>query len=210
MTRHQILSLIAFVLLGVIASYLLQNTRPLGRDAADSASAARIRQDKGSPEVVRGNGDLTVVMFTDYQCPSCRKADPALRRAVARDGNVRIVYKDWPIFGERSERAATVALAAHRQNIYTSVHQRLMKSLSLDDAALRNAVEGAGGDWEQLEADLHTHRRGIPDQLAVNRQDAFVLGLRGTPSYLIGPLIVEGALTEREFLRVFQEARSES
>ena len=210
MARRQFLSLIAFLLCGVIVSYLLQNSRPLGRDAGDSASAARILQDRGSPETVRGNGELTVVMFTDYQCPACRKADPALRRAVARDGNVRIVYKDWPIFGERSERAAMIALAAHRQDIYPSVHQRLMKSLSMDDAALRNAVEGAGGDWELLKADLLTHGQAIADQLAANRLDAFALGLRGTPGYLIGPVIVERALTEREFLRVFQKARSES
>ena len=210
MTRRQFLSLIALVLFGVVTSYLLQNSRSLGRDAADSVSAARILQDRGSPETVRGNGELTVVMFTDYQCPACRKADPALRRAVARDGNVRIVYRDWPIFGARSERAATIALAAHRQDIYPSVHQRLMKSMSMDDAALRDAVEEAGGNWEQLEADLLKHRRPIADQLAANSLDAFALGLRGTPGYLIGPLIVEGALTEREFLRVFQRARSES
>ena len=112
MTRRQFLSLIVLVLLGVTVSQFLQNSRPLGRDVSKSASAARILQDKSSPESVRGKGELKVVMFTDYQCPACRRADPALRRAVARDGNVRIVYKDWPIFGERSERAATIALAA--------------------------------------------------------------------------------------------------
>nr|WP_241233695.1 DsbA family protein [Altericroceibacterium xinjiangense] len=149
-------------------------------------------------------------MFTDYQCSACRKADPALRRAVARDGNVRVVYKDWPILGERSERAATVALAAHRQGIYPSVHRQLMKSPSLDDTALRNAVEGAGGDWEQVEADLLTHGPAIANQLAANRLDAFALVLQGTPSYLIGPLLVEGALTEREFLRAFEQARSDT
>jgi protein-disulfide isomerase len=193
MTHKQFLPLIALILLGVIVSYLLQEGRPLGRNAAGTASAAaRILQDRGSPEAVWGNGELTVVMFTDYQCPACRKADPALRRAVARDGNVRIIYRDWPIFGERSERAATVALAGHRQNIYPAVHQQLMRSMSSDDNALRDAVEGAGGDWGLLEADLLTHGGAIANQLAVNRLDAFALGLRGTPSYLIGPLIVEG------------------
>ncbi|WP_126174210.1 DsbA family protein [Altericroceibacterium xinjiangense] len=210
MTRRQLLPLVALILLSAIASYLLQNTRPLGRNAAESASAARILEDQGSPETVRGNGNLTVVMFTDYQCSACRKADPALRRAVARDGNVRVVYKDWPILGERSERAATVALAAHRQGIYPSVHRQLMKSPSLDDTALRNAVEGAGGDWEQVEADLLTHGPAIANQLAANRLDAFALVLQGTPSYLIGPLLVEGALTEREFLRAFEQARSDT
>lgn len=210
MTRRQFLSLIVLVLLGVTVSQFLQNSRPLGRDVSKSASAARILQDKSSPESVRGKGELKVVMFTDYQCPACRRADPALRRAVARDGNVRIVYKDWPIFGERSERAATIALAAHRQGIYLPLHQRLMTLSFMDETNLRNAVEEAGGDWELLTEDLLTHRQEIADQLAANRRDAFSLGLQGTPSYLIGPFIVEGALTEREFLRVFRQARSEN
>ena len=68
--------------------------------------------------------------------------------------------------------------------------------------------EEATGSY--LEADLLTHEPAIADHLAPNRRDAFSLGLPGTPGYLIGPLIVGGALTEREFLRVFEEARSES
>jgi protein-disulfide isomerase len=147
-------------------------------------------------------------MFTDYQCPSCRKADPALRAAITRDGNVRVIYRDWPVFGERSERAAKVALAAHRQGVYAALHRRLMTSPSLDDRALRIAVEDVGGKWEQLEADLLTDELGIADQLARTSSDASALGLAGTPGYLIGPLLVEGALTEREFLRAFAQARS--
>lgn len=208
MARWQLLLLIALVLLGVTASYVLQNSRPLGRDASRSGAAARILQDRGAPEALHGEGELTVVVFTDYQCPACRKAHPALRYAVARHGNVRIVYRDWPIFGDRSERAATVALAAHRQDIYPSVHDQLMNSPSLSDTALRDAVEGAGGDWKLLEADLRTHRRSIEDQLAANSLDAFALGFRGTPGYLIGPLLVEGALTEHQFLRVLERASS--
>jgi protein-disulfide isomerase len=165
-------------------------------------------EDRRSPQVASGEATLTLVMFTDYQCPTCRLADPALRAAIARDGNVRVIYRDWPIFGERSERAAKVALAANRQGIYPALHQRLMTSASLDDAALRAAVEQAGGNWAQVEADLLTHGAEISGQLAQNGSDAFALGLEGTPGYLVGPLLVEGALTEREFLRAFDQARS--
>jgi protein-disulfide isomerase len=198
----------ALVLLGAFASYLLKNTRTAGRNVGDSPIAARILQNQQSPQLVHGDGNLTVVMFTDYQCPACRRADPALRAAVARDGHVRVVYKDWPIFGERSVRAAKLALAAHRQGIYPALHHQLMKSPSLDEFALRDAVEGTGGNWEQIGSDLLTHRPAIEAQLTTNSRDAFALGLQGTPGYLIGPLLVEGALTEREFVRAFEQARS--
>lgn len=208
MAKRTLLPLVALVLLGVLAAYALRTFGALGQDVGASPSAVEMLEDRRSPQVVRGDGSLTVVMFTDYQCPSCRRADPALRAAIARDGNVRVIYRDWPIFGERSERAAKVALAAHRQGIYPALHRRLMTSASLDDAALRVAVEQAGGSWERVEADLLTHGTEISDQLAANGRDAFALGLDGTPGYLIGPLLVEGALTEREFLRAFGQARS--
>jgi len=208
MARRTLLPLLALILLGVLASYALRNSRTLGEHVGTSPTVVRILQDHQSPQEARGEGNLTVVMFTDYQCPSCRMADPALRAAIAHDGNVRLVYRDWPVFGERSERAAKVALAAHRQGVYAALHHRLMTSASLDDPALRIAVEEVGGNWEQLEADLLTDGPEIADQLARTSRDAFALGLAGTPGYLIGPLLVEGALTEREFLRAFDQARS--
>ena len=158
---------------------------------------------------MHGDANLTVVVFTDYECPACRTADPALQAAITRDGNVRVIYKDWPVFGERSEKAAKVALAAHRQGIYPVLHQQLMRSRSLDDGALRDAVEASGGNWRKVEGELVKHKELINNQLAANCRDAFALGLQGTPGYLIGPLLVEGALTEREFLRAFEQARSD-
>lgn len=210
MTRRQLVSLIAAIALGALASYFLQNTRSLGQFVGGSATATRIREDRGAPTAVVGDGSLTVVMFTDYQCPACRKADPALRRAVTRDGNVRLVYRDWPIFGEDSWRAARTALAAHRQGIYPSLHHELMEARSLDDVVVQAIVERIGGDWDRLQADMLIHDRDIQHQLTQNGQDAFALGLQGTPGYLIGPLLVRGALTESEFLRAFERARRQS
>ncbi|MGV3731449.1 MAG: DsbA family protein [Sphingopyxis sp.] len=207
MIRRELLILFGLVLVGAATSYLLQSTRPLGRYVGDNASAVQILTGKGSPEVLTGAADLTLVVFTDYQCPACRKADPAMRAAIAKDGNIRVVYKDWPIFGERSERAAEVALAARHQGIYAPVHHSLMRSRSFDDSALRQTIQEAGGSWRQLEADLARYRPSITNQLARNSQEAFSLGLQGTPGYLIGPFLIKGALTEDEFLRAFAQAR---
>jgi protein-disulfide isomerase len=180
----------------------------VGRSVSGSQAVADIQEGGGSPEIVLGKADLTVVILTDYQCPACRSGNLALGRAIRRDGNIRLVYKDWPLLGDRSTRAAKVALAARSQGIYPQVHDRLMAATSLDDAALRTAIIGAGGDWERLEAELMEDGLGISGQLAANRSDAFALGLQGTPGYLIGPILVEGAATEEEFLRAFRQARA--
>jgi protein-disulfide isomerase len=208
MTRLQLLSLFALILFGASVSYLLKDARPLGRAVEGSELAAHVLRDLEAPHAVYGDGGLTVVIFIDYQCSACRRGNIALRRAIARDGNLRVVYRDWPIFGERSERAARVALAAQRQGIYPLVHEELMAANALDEAALARAVRRAGGSWQQLEADLHAYEHAIAGQLAANARDAYALGLRGTPGYLVGPLLIEGAMTEREFVRAFNQGRS--
>jgi protein-disulfide isomerase len=208
MNGRHLLALVGLIVVGVAVSYLLQATRPIGQYAGHAGSVTQLLGDQRSPQVSAGTADLTLVVFSDYQCPACRKADTAMRAAIAEDGNVRIVYKDWPVFGKRSERAAEVALAARHQGIYPKVHHALMSSPSLLDAALREAVEDSGGDWRQLEADLAYHQLAIAHQLAQNGQEALSLGLEGTPGYLIGPYVIKGALTEREFLRAFAQART--
>ena len=201
-------SLACLALAGAGASYMLQVNRPIGRYVGHAAAAMQILSERSSPEVSHGDADLTLVVFTDYQCPACRKADLAMRRAMERDGNVRVAYKDWPIFGERSVRAAEVALAAERQGIYPSVHRALMRAPRTDDAATRDAVEEAGGSWKQIERDLVEYQPEIAGQLEKYRLHAFTLGLKGTPGYLVGPFLVEGAMSERDFLRAFLQARA--
>lgn len=207
LTRRTLVSLVLLALAGTAASYMLRTSQSIGRYVGNSPAAMRVLADSTSPEARHGAADLTVVAFTDYRCPVCRLADPAMRSAVARDGNIRLVYKDWPIFGAQSVRAAEVALAADRQGIYPSVHHALMR-MRVEEESMRHAVEQAGGSWQQLEADLVQHRPMIARQLDKNRLQAFTLGLEGTPAYLIGHVLVEGALSEREFLRAFAQARA--
>jgi protein-disulfide isomerase len=130
-----------------------------------------------------------------------------MKKALARDGRVRVVYKDWPILGPPSHRAARVAIASSFQGTYPEVHDRLMKSPSMDEAQLRAAVERSGGSWRRVQEDLVTRAGDIEEQITRNKQQAFSLGLGGTPGYLIGSILVRGGLDASEFTRVLREAR---
>ncbi len=205
--RREILQLFAVIAVAAALSWLLQTRRPVGEDVSNNALALDVRNDRFSPVEGQSAADLTLIVFTDYRCPACRAAHPAMKRAVAKDGQVRIVYKEWPIFGDASERAAKVAIASNFQNIYPLVHDRLMTGPADGDAALRAAVERSGGNWPKLQSDLTRNSAQIDAQLGRNRMQAFGLGLGGTPGYLIGPILVRGALNEGEFTRVFKQAR---
>jgi protein-disulfide isomerase len=210
-TRHRnrpVLALLIVILIGWAVTRLIERATPVGRDVAGDAAARGILRDPNAPHADVPDATLTMVVFTDYQCPACRATHPAMMAAVAADGHVRLAWRDWPIFGPLSERAARVAIAADRQGIYPAVHDALMTAPPpLDDAALRRAVADAGGDWTRIVADLRDHDAAINAQLIRNQRDAGRLGLPGTPSYLIGGRLVTGAIDAATFHAAFAEAR---
>lgn len=207
LNRKDILWLCAVIAIAALFSWLLRAQRPVGENVSDNPLALAVREDRTSPVEGGAAADITLIVFTDYRCPACRAAYPGMKRAVARDGKVRIVYKDWPVFGEVSERAAEVAIASDLQHIYPLVHDRLMTGPANSDDALKAAVERSGGNWHRLQSDLAINKANIAAQIGRVRMQAFQLRLGGTPGYLIGPILVRGALKEGEFRRAFKEAR---
>lgn len=207
-TRRDLIQLLIAVAIGYGISQLLTRAVPIGKDVSASAIAQEVVRDTRAPSAEVDNATLTFVVFTDYQCPACRHADPEMNAAVAKDGHIRIVYRDLPIFGVLSERAARVAIATDRQGIYSAVHRRLMaEARRPDEGVLEEAVRSAGGDWPRLQDDLRLHAAEIDAQIARNRADAFALGIRGTPGYLAGTRLVIGALDTAGFEKLFAEAR---
>ena len=77
----------------------------------------------------------------------------------------------------------------------------------LESAVLREVIERAGGRWDRIEQDLKDHAREIDAMMAQTAREAFALGVAGTPAFLIGPSLIEGALDRQEFLRAFRAAR---
>ena len=210
LSRNEMWQLGAIIAVAFLFTHLLRNHGSLGENVGNNSLALEVREDRSSPADDNPAADLTLIIFTDYRCPACRASYPAMKRAVARDGKVRIVYKDWPIFGDASQRAAEVAVASDSQHIYPLVHDRLMTGGVGNDDELRAAVEQSGGDWQLLQRYLVTNRTHISERIGRNGMQAFKLGLGGTPGYLIGPILVRGALNEEEFTRVFKQARQAS
>ena len=207
-TGREFFGLILLVLAGWTVSVVLRATAPLGRDVADNATARALLVDRTSPSREVPHPTLTLVEFTDYQCPACRADSQAVDSAVTTDGHVRVVFKDWPIFGPKSERAARVAIASSWQGIYPAVHKLLMTDRRpLDDRVMQDAVEAAGGDWQRLTSDMQRRGGEIDRQLQATGSDVLRLGIDGTPSYLIGTILVSGAQGEDKFRQAFAQAR---
>ena len=90
----------------------------LGEGFDDTLSRDAVLRDPEIPALGNPQGDLTVVEYFDYQCPYCKKLAPQIAQVVRDDGKIRLVLKDWPIFGAVSKSAAQLTLAAKYQNKY--------------------------------------------------------------------------------------------
>lgn len=206
--RRQMLQLVTLIAGGWAISSVLKRTAPIGRDVANPEALAAIFDDRGSPASGPPTASLRFAAFTDYRCPACRLAFPAMEEAILIDGDVRVIYKDWPIFGPPSERAAQVALASAEQGVYPAVHKQLMTdSRIISDGVLQDIVEKAGGDWKRVSAYLISHEVQVMAQLRANGEQALALGLAGTPGYVAGSVLVAGAIDKADFLRLFAHAR---
>jgi protein-disulfide isomerase len=206
MNRRDMLVLGGLVGAGGLATWALRAFRPLGTLLGPTPVVTAV---EGQPLPTGGNlgGRLSLTVFTDYNCPICRAAHPDMLAAVGADADVKLRYLDWPVFGADSEAAARAALGADFQGLYAPVHDALMRGGRADGAAAEQALAAAGGDVARLRATLAAEGPALEARLARHAFLAFSLGLAGTPSYLIGSLLVQGALDERAFARAFQNAR---
>ena len=130
-------------------------------------------------------GHVTVVEFFDYQCIHCKKMTPIMDNLVKKDSDLRVVYKEFPIFGKSSEFASRAALAAGMQGKYLKMHDALLnQEKRLDDKLVLSTAKSLGLDLKKLKKDIQS--KEVSDILDANRQLAEKLHLMGTPAFIIG------------------------
>lgn len=197
-------------LLGMGAAGLLLGLGTLrDRAFAQDLDQEMVLNDPASPVGGNPKGSLNIVTFFDYNCPFCRQASKPLGDVVRGDGDIRLVYKEWPILTDASRDGAVLALAAHRQGKYEIAHAALMAQEGrADPAAMRSVLEATDIDMTRLDADRAAHSKEINAQLDRNLAIAEALGLQGTPAYLVGPFLVASALDTAGFEQVIKDARA--
>ncbi len=177
--------------------------------AGDLLSRDSVLHDPAVPVAGNAEADFTIVEYFDYQCPFCRKVEPVLRQVIAQDGKIRLALRDWPIFGDVSRYAATMALAAQFQGKYAQAHDALIGAKTrLSEPVVRDLLQGAGIDVAKAIADLDAHRQEIDALLRRNDAQARAFGFLGTPGFIIGTFRVPGVLTADGFRQAIKDARA--
>jgi protein-disulfide isomerase len=198
----------AIALVTVLTAAIGALSIAFGEGANDILGRDAVLRDPEIPALGNPQGDLTVVEYFDYQCPYCKKLAPEIAQVVREDGKIRLVLKDWPIFGAISKSAAQLALAAKYQNKYQEAHDALIGATEkLSDTTIPQLLTKAGVDVEKAKQDLQAHQKTIEDLLFRNDDQAAAFGFEGTPSFIVGFFRVPGAVEMDVFKQIIADAR---
>lgn len=151
----------------------------------------------GAPVVGNPDGDVTIVAFTDYNCPHCRTAHDVLQKVLEEDGNIRLVHRELPMLGPDSLLAAKAALAADAQGKYDAFHDGLMSmDVPADTQSLLNVALQAGVDINSMLVAQDDDKviAHIDDSKAIAEE----FEILGTPTFFIGTTVASGAPTESD------------
>ncbi len=156
--------------------------------------------------IVNPLGRIPVVEFFDYQCGYCKKFLPSVNRLLETDKTVRFVFKEFPILGPVSVTASRAALAAKMQGKYLAFHNAVLGlRRRLSETLIFQIAGDVGLDVARLKADM-----GKPEITAIidgNRKLAAAMGIRGTPSIVIGEQMAPGAISYEQLTAMVDQAR---
>ncbi len=164
-------------------------------------------------KVAEAPANLKVTLFYDYQCPFCAQIDPIVRDAAEQDGEVELLFKFLPYFGERSEQMALMAYAAGQQDKFLDVHDYFIRggNRNYDEAEIKIMTDQLGLDADRFAQDMQSTaaKRKIED----NKNLAFRLNVLSTPTLYVGDqfYIPEGSMPDAaELQQLFNDARQGS
>jgi protein-disulfide isomerase len=186
----------------LIADLKRQEAWKLPLSAADQARVAAAE----APSFGPADAKITVVEFSDFQCPYCaRAAEVAKQLRTKYADKVRFVARQFPLsFHQNAALAAEAALAAHAQGKYWEFHDKLFANQNkLDAESLNTFAKQAGLNAKQFKAALETHAFGERVKADVALGEAVYV--QGTPTWFInGQRVADATNWERISLAIDQ------
>jgi protein-disulfide isomerase len=180
----------------VIGGFLF--TRESGVDAKNLAD--------DDPALGPIDAKVTVIEFSDFQCPACKSAEPLVKNILAAYGDkIRFVYRDFPLtqIHEYAFLSAMAAECADEQGRFWDYHDKLFEMQpKLDLQSLENYAKDLGLDTEQFNQCLETEK--YKGEVNADLADAASLGLKATPSFVINDKIYSGIIPYNEFASIIE------
>jgi protein-disulfide isomerase len=149
---------------------------------------------------------VTIVEFSDYQCPYCSRAEQTVQEVLKKYGDkVRFVYRDYPLsFHPNAEGAAIASECAHEQGKFWEMHDAMFANqakLGKDD--LVTTAAGLGMDKDKFKSCLDTGK--YKDEVQKDFADGQKYGVTGTPTFFINGIMMVGARGPESFQEIIDQ-----
>jgi protein-disulfide isomerase len=209
---YSVLVVLAFAV-GVLVGYIAWGRGSSNNNTQPAAAAAPTQQQEARRYDIPTDGfysigpkdaAITLVEFSDYQCPFCQKwhAQVYKQLMAAYPGKIRLVYRNLPLtqIHPQAMNAAEAAMCAGDQNAYWQFHEKLFEnSAALNDDLYARLASDLGLNVTTFESCMADHKH--KDSIESDMQFAINLGVQSTPTFFINGLAVVGA----QPLSVFQQ-----
>lgn len=181
-----------------------------GREVARTVDANRKAIETPFASAWAGNpqGNATLTIFFDYACGYCRKSLPDIERLLKEDKNLKIVFRELPILSEDSEKAARVSLAAAQQGKFKHFHDALYAAGRPSAASVERVSRDIGLDEGAVQSAIKSE--AVASEIENNVALARTLGFTGTPSWVVGDQVLNGAVGYDALKQAIAEARKAS
>ena len=160
------------------------------------------------PARVRGGAKapVTIVEFSDFQCPYCKKAEAILKDLLRKyNGQIKLAYRDFPLRGlhPQAQLAAEAGRCAEEQGKFWEYHDALLADQSkLDEAGLVKTAQTLGLNEKSFQTCLTGGK--FKAQIEQDVQEGTQAGVSGTPGFFINGEFVNGTQTEAEFEKIIE------
>lgn len=198
-----------FLLASLAVTALLPGADPSRAAAPVQLTLDDIFIDKTSPALGNTKGGVPIACFFDFQCSYCKHDYPQLMQTIKADGDIRLILKHWPIFGEASVYAARLSLAAVHTGQYETVVDTLIRATGpLSPARIDTLLGNVDIDAGKLKAGYERYQLTIDGALDRNSEHAAAFKFPGTPSYIVGQKSYSGAMSESRLKTAIDKARA--
>jgi protein-disulfide isomerase len=184
---------------------ILSDTVDALRDAQYAPVLAASRAEIETPFATSWKGaakpQVTLVEFFDYACPYCKASNPSVDRLLSEDKGLRVVYRELPILGPDSVTAARLSLEASKLGRFAQFHDALWAAGRPAPDAIARAAQAAG---------IAPTPQNDPDaELELKRNFALAgkLGATGTPVFIVGSKVMNGAVGYDALKTAIDQAR---
>jgi len=158
------------------------------------------------PKRMRGNPDaqVTIVEFSDYQCPFCQRVQPTVREVLAKyEGKVRHAYRDFPLqqIHPQATSAAEAARCAGEQGKFWEYHTLLFANRDkLDQAGLKEHAKAVKLDEKRFEECAASGK--YKEKIEQDQHEGEEAGVSGTPAFFINGVFLGGAYPAAAFEKI--------